>query len=71
MKLCYTDTDSIVYGIITNDFYRDLKHRVLQYFDTSNYNVDNQFILPQMNKKNPGLFKDGMGGKVITDFVDL
>lgn len=71
VKLCYTDTDSFVYEIITNDFYRDIKHQLLQYFDTSNYNVENQYKLPQINKKIPGLFKDEMGGKVITDFVGL
>lgn len=70
VKLCYTDTDSFVYSIKTNDFYQDLKNKLLCYFDTSNYNP-NEFDLPLINKKVPGYFKDEMGGKIITEFVGL
>lgn len=71
VKLCYTDTDSLVYEIFTSNFYQDLNFKFLEYFDTSNYCTDNEFKIPQINKKIPGLFKDEMGGKVITEFVGL
>lgn len=71
VKLCYTDTDSFIYEIHTEDFYDDLKKYFLSYFDTSNYDIGNQFTLPLLNKKVPGLFKDEMGGKIITEFVGL
>ena len=39
-------------------------------FDTSNYNENDKRPLPiGKNKKIPGLFKDELGGKIITKFV--
>lgn len=71
LKMCYTDTDSFIYHIKTKHFYKDLEENFLKYFDTSNLSVDNIYGLPIMNKKVPGLFKDEMGGKIITEFVGL
>ncbi|XP_049872417.1 uncharacterized protein LOC126380040 [Pectinophora gossypiella] len=71
IKLCYTDTDSFVYNVHTDDIYQDLKTNFLKYFDTSNYNPKNEFGLPIVNKKIPGLFKDEMGGQIIREFVGL
>ena len=34
-KLCYTDTDSFVIHIITEDFYEDITNDVERWFDTS------------------------------------
>ena len=39
VKLCYTDTDSFVMHIKTNDFYKDISDDVDNRFDTSNYEV--------------------------------
>ena len=36
-KLCYTDTDSFVIYIITEDFFEDISDDVERWFDTSNY----------------------------------
>ena len=36
-KLCYTDTDSFVVYIETEDFYKDIANDVERWFDTSNY----------------------------------
>lgn len=71
VELCYTDTDSFVYNIQTENFYIDLKRSFLNYFDTSNYDLDNPFQIPIINKKVPGLFKDELGGEIITEFVGL
>lgn len=71
IELCYTDTDSLVYHVQKRNPYIDFKQNFLEYFDTSNYEVNNEFDLPIINKKVPGLFKDEMGGKIIEEFVGL
>ena len=71
-KLCYTDTDSFIINIITEDFFQDISNDVEKWFDTSNYNKKDKIPLPiGKNKKVPGLFKDELGGKIITEFVAL
>ena len=70
VKLCYMDTDSFVMNIKTNDFYKDIANDVEKRFDTSNYEV-NRPLPTGKNKKVIGLMKDGLGGKVITEFVAL
>ena len=40
VKLCYTDTDSFIMDIKTNDFYKDIANDVENRFDTSNYEVN-------------------------------
>ena len=37
VKLCFMDTDSFVYAIETEDFYRDIANGVERKFDTSGY----------------------------------
>jgi hypothetical protein len=71
VSLCYTDTDSFIYEIKTKDFYLDLKNYFLDFFDTSNYNSSNELQIASQNKKVPGLFKDELGGELITEFVGL
>ena len=36
-KLCYTDTDSFIIYIKTEDFFEDISNDVDKWFDTSNY----------------------------------
>ena len=70
VRLCYTDTDSFVINIKTNDFYKDISQDVNERFDTSNYTFDRP--LPKgKNKKVIGLMKDELGGGIITEFVAL
>lgn len=71
LKMCYTDTDSFLYSIQTNDIYRDIKHHFEQYFDTSNYSDNNIYGIKKRNNKVPGLFKDELGGQLIAEFVGL
>lgn len=71
LKLCYTDTDSFLYSVQTEDLYRDIKDNFLPYFDTSNYSENNDYAIVRSNKKVPGLFKDEFGGKLIVEFVGL
>ena len=71
-KLCYIDTDSSIIHIITEDFYEDIANDVERWFDTSNYNEIDKRLLPiGKNKKVIGLFKDGLGGKIMEEFCAL
>ena len=68
-KLCYTDTDSPVIHIKTDDFYKDIASHIERLIDTSNYNKKDNIPLPiGKNKKVIGLFKDEIGGKKMTEF---
>ena len=58
-KLCYTDTDSFVMYIETEDFYKDIANDVEKWLDTSNYDENDKRPPPiGKNKKVIGLFKD-------------
>ena len=71
-KLLMTDTDSLVYDIETEDFYKDISLDVREKFDTSNYPKNHPSgIETGVNKKVIGKFKDETGGKIITEFVGL
>ena len=70
-KLLFTDTDSLMYEIQTEDFYKGISSGVKQRFDTSDYPPDHPSGIPSgLNKKVIGMFKDE-GGKVIDEFVGL
>ena len=70
--MCYTDTDSFIINIKTKDFFEDISNDAERWFDTSNYDKNDKRPLPiGKNKKVPGLFKDELGGKIITEVVAL
>ena len=72
VKLCYTNTDSFIIYIKTEDFFQDISNDVEKWFDTSNYDKNDKRPLPiGKNKKGLGLFKDELEGKIITEFVAL
>ena len=72
LRLCYMDTDSLVYDIKTDDFYEDIANDVEARFDTSGYIKTDFRPLPiGLNKKVTGLMKDELGGKIMTEFVAL
>ena len=71
-KLCYTDTDSFIINIKTEDFLEDISNDVEKQFDASNYDKnDKRPIQTGNNKKVQGLFKDELGGKIMTEVVAL
>ena len=73
-KLCYMDTDNFVIDILTEDFNKDIANDVERWFDTSNYDENRtgkRPLLICMNKKVFGLFKDELGGKIMTEFVGI
>ena len=67
IRLCYTDTDSFIMHIKTDDFYKDISADVDKWFDTFNFNKNNNRPLEiGKNKKVLGKFKDELGGKIMT-----
>ena len=71
-ELLFTDTDSLLYLIQTDDFFLDIKKDVKKKFDTSDYPENHPSgIKTGVNKKGIGKFKDEVGGNQITHFVGL
>ena len=71
-KLLLTDTDSLMYKIQTEDFYKDISGDVKDRFDTSGYQPDHPSDIPSgFNKKVLGMFKDEVNGDIIDEFVGL
>ena len=74
LQLCYMDTDSFVYHIKTEDFYKDIASDVEKRLNTSNYSKEDKILLPLeigLNAKKIGLIKDESGGKIMTELVAL
>ena len=70
--LLFTDTDSLMYLIQTQDVYKDFSKDVRKKFDTSDYPENHPSgIKTGVNKKVIGKFKDEAAGKQITHFVGL
>ena len=68
-KLLFTDTDSFVYEIKTEDVYEDF-YGDKNLFDFSDYPLNSKFFDP-VNKKVIGKMKDEFKGKIISEFVGL
>ena len=69
IKLVYTDTDSYVIKVETDDLYEDFEE-INEYMDFSDFPAEH----PNHDKSNKtilGKFKDEMNGKIITDFIGL
>ena len=69
-KLCYMDTDSFIMHIKTEDFYEDIVDDVEKIFDRSNYEVHRPLPTGK-NKKEIGLMKHELGGKIMTNVLTL
>ena len=71
-ELLFTDTDSLLYLIHTDDFYKDISKDIKRKFDTSDYPESHPSgIETGVNKKVIGMFKDEVAGRQITHFVGL
>ena len=68
-RLLFTDTDSLVYSICTNDVYEDMRGAA-DLFDTSDYPTDHPSY-SAVNKKVVGKFKDELNGEPMREFVGL
>ena len=69
VRLLYTDTDSLIVKVDTEDIYADMKKNLDEY-DTSNFPEDHP-LYSTTNKKVIGKFKDELGGKVLTEFIGI
>ena len=71
-KLCSTDTDSFIIYIKTEDLFEDISDDVEGWSDTSNCDKnDKRPLLIGKNKRVPGLFKDELEGKTMTEIFAL
>ena len=70
LTFCYMDTDSLIYSMKAEDFYRDIAGDVEARFDTSGYVPDRPLPVGK-NKKVIGLMKDELGGKIMKEFISL
>ena len=68
-KLLFTDTDSLMYDIETNDVYKDFYKNKVK-FDNSDYSQTNKYFFKE-NKKVIGTFKDEAASTPIVEFVGL
>ncbi|KAK3735146.1 hypothetical protein QZH41_001891 [Actinostola sp. cb2023] len=69
--LLFTDTDSLMYEVESQDFYKDIKDDIDSRFDTSAYPKDHP-INKWANKKVIGMMKDETAAEgEITEFVGL
>ena len=76
VSVLYTDTDSLVLEIETEDFFADIAADVKEWFDTNDFSPEHPAVLNGMpivpeNKKKIGLMKDECCGAVMTEFVAL
>ena len=69
IKLCYMDTDSFMYDIETEDFYKDITDDFETRFDIPGY--CNRPLPVGKNKKVIGLMKDELGGEIMKEFISL
>ena len=68
-KLLFTDRDSLIYEIKTEDVYKDF-YGNKNLFDFIDYLLNAKFF-DQTNKKVIGKMKDEFRGKIISEFVGL
>ena len=71
LRLLYTDTNSLIMEIKTEDFYSDVKTNLIAEFDTSDYPKNNIYNMPLVNKKVLGKFKDEFNGEIMEEFIGL
>ena len=69
VELIYTDTDSFIIEVETDDIYKDMYENKNQY-DFSEY-PENHPNFDMSNKKVLGKFKDELKSKIITEFIAL
>ena len=62
IKLCFTDTDSLLYYVKMGDVYKDMS-KMADRYDFSG-NPEDHFLFSTVNKKTPGTFSDDMDGNV-------
>ena len=68
----YMVTDSFIFHIKTEEFYKEIVDDIKKWFDTSSYSEDDKRPLPRgMNRKVIGWMKYESDGKIMVEFVAL
>ena len=63
---------TLLFSLKPKNFFEDISNDVERWFDTSNYDKNDKRPLPiGKNKKVPGIFKDELGGKIMTEVLAL
>ena len=70
LQLCYMDTDTFIFNVKTEYWYKDISNDILQRFDTSNIQI-NIPVKKGKNKKVLGVFKDELNGCRMKTFIGL
>ena len=79
IKLCFTDTDSLLFWVESDNIYKDM-YEMKEYFDTSNYRgfrtdafkrYYRYYLYSNEREGVPELFKDECKGKIIKEFIGL
>ncbi|VVC42688.1 Hypothetical protein CINCED_3A020940 [Cinara cedri] len=70
LNTVYSNTDFLVYEIRKNNFFDDLKYKLLTHFETSNY-PKIHYCFDDCRKNQPGFFKDEMKSEILTEFLAL
>lgn len=70
IQVVYTDTDSFILEIKTNNVYSDIRDEP-DMFDTWDYPENNIYGIRRHNKKVPGKFSDELKGEIVTEVVGL
>ncbi|CAI6375126.1 unnamed protein product [Macrosiphum euphorbiae] len=72
IELLYTDTDSLFYRVVTDDFYADLidNPNLMRFMDTSNLPKDHK-CYSTLRKRVPGLFKNETNSRTVYEYVAL
>ena len=71
VKLCYMDTDSFIVLVKTDDFYKNISDDVIEWFDISDFNNDDDRLPTGINKKDIGKFEDELKGQIMIEFFAL
>ena len=66
----FSDTDSVLFHVETEDLYGDFQEMAEEHLDMSEYPVDHP-LHSTVNKAVPGKMKDEAAGKIIEEFVGL
>ena len=69
IRLCFTDTDSLLYEIKTADVFQDMAEHIDDY-DVSDYPKD-YYLYNTRHKKEIGKFKDELNGMTLEEFIGL
>ena len=68
LNLYYMDTDSFIFNVKTEDWYKDISYDIEQRFDPSNIQTNIQ-IKNNINRKVLGVFQDELNGCPMKKFI--